>query len=45
MYQWLQNQSINQGPQMLTHINSTYVEEVPNILLPLGEMGNQDLMA
>jgi hypothetical protein len=45
MYQWLQNQSINQGPQMLIHINGTYIEEVLNVSLPLGEIGDQDLMA
>jgi len=45
MYQWLKNQSINQGPQMLIHVNSTYIEEVPNISLPLGEIGDQDLVA
>jgi hypothetical protein len=44
-YQWLQNQSINQGLQMLIHINSTYIEEVPNVSLPLDEIGDQDLMA
>ena len=42
---WKINQSINQGLQMLIHINSTYIEEVPNISLPLGKIGNQDLMA